>query len=87
MMSVHSSKTLTKTETGTRDWDIAVIGLTIVLFGRMWIWGLWTWEAVECFKWGLMNHSSRSMGDFVAESNLNCADLAQEVSVEKNFSV
>ena len=27
------------------------------------------------------------MEDFVAESDLNCADLAQEVSVEKNFSM
>ena len=29
MVSVHSSKTLTKTEVGTRDWGIAVIGLTM----------------------------------------------------------
>ena len=27
------------------------------------------------------------MEDFVAVSDLNCADLAQEVSVEKNFSM
>jgi hypothetical protein len=27
------------------------------------------------------------MEDFVAESDLNSADLAQEVSVEKNFSI
>ena len=40
---------------------------------------------MECFKWGLMGYSSRNMEDFVAESDLNCADLAQEVSVEKNF--
>ena len=33
--------------------------------------------AVECFKWGLMGHPSRNMEDFVAESDLNCADLAQ----------
>ena len=32
MVSVHSSKTLTKTEVGTRDWGIAVIGLTMLLF-------------------------------------------------------
>ena len=37
MVSVHSSKTLTKTEVGTRDWGIAVIGLTMLLFERMWI--------------------------------------------------
>jgi hypothetical protein len=34
-VSVHSSKTLTKTEVGARDWGIAVIGLTILLFGKM----------------------------------------------------
>ena len=27
------------------------------------------------------------MEDFVAVSDLNCADMAQEVSVEKNFNV
>jgi hypothetical protein len=27
------------------------------------------------------------MEDFVAMSDLNCADLSQEVSVEKNFSM
>ena len=27
------------------------------------------------------------MEDFVAEGNMNCADLAQEVPVEKNFSM
>ena len=38
-----------------------------------------------CFKWGFMACSSRNMEDFVTESDLNCADLAQEVSVE-NFN-
>jgi hypothetical protein len=42
---------------------------------------------VECFKWGLMGHpSSTNMEGFVTESNLNYADLAQEVS-EENFSM
>ena len=67
MVSVHSSKTLTKREVGTRDWGIAVIGLTMFLFERMWILGLWIWKAVECFKWGLMGHPSRNMEDFVIE--------------------
>ena len=39
---------------------------------------------MECFKWGLMGHPSRNMEDFVAGSNLNCVDLAQEISKE-NF--
>ena len=57
----------------------------MLLFERMWILGLCIWKAVECFKWGLMGHPSRNMEDFVAGSNLNCVDLAQEVSKEKNF--
>jgi hypothetical protein len=85
MVSVHSSKTLTKTETGTRDWGIPVIGLTMLLFERIWILGRWIWKAVECFKWGLMGHHSRNMEDFVAGSDLNCVDMVQEISKENNF--
>ena len=86
MVSVCSSKS-SKTDVGIRVWGIAVTGLTMLLFGSMWIWGLWIWESVECFKWGLIGCPSRTMQDFVAESDLNCADLAQEISVEKNFSM
>ena len=50
MVSLHNSKTLTNTEVGTRDWGIAMIGLTMLLFERMWIWGLQIWDAVDCFK-------------------------------------
>ena len=32
-----------------------------------------------------MGHPSRNMEDFVAGSDLNCVDLAQEISKEKNF--
>jgi hypothetical protein len=42
---------------------------------------------VGCFKWGLIGHPCNNMEDFVAESDLNCADLAQLVSVEKNFNM
>jgi hypothetical protein len=86
MVSVHSSKILRqKLVPGTRV--LLLIGLTMLLLGRMWIWGLWIWKVVECFKWGLMGHpSSTNMEGFVTESNLNYADLAQEVS-EENFSM
>jgi hypothetical protein len=70
-----------------QEWGIAVIGLTMLLFERMWIWGLCIWKAMECFKWGLMDHPSRNMEDLVAGSHLNCVDLAQEISKEKNFSI
>jgi hypothetical protein len=85
IVSVHSSKTLNKTEVGTRDWGIAVKGLTMLLFERMWILGLWIWNAVECFKWGLMGHPSRNMEDFDTGSSLNSVDLAQGILKEKYF--
>jgi hypothetical protein len=59
----------------------------MLLFERMWILGFWIWKALECFKWGLIGHPSRNMEDFVAGSNLNCIDLAQEISKEKNFRI
>ena len=65
MVSVHSSKTLTKTEVGTRDWGIAVIGLTMLLFERIGTLGLWIQKTVEFFKWGLIGYPSRYMEDFV----------------------
>lgn len=34
-----------------------------------------------------MSHPSRNMEGFVVVSYFNCADLAQEVSVENNFSM
>ena len=34
-----------------------------------------------------MAHPSKNMEDFVADYDLNCADLTQEVSEEKNFSM
>jgi hypothetical protein len=50
--------------------------------------GFWDFEfGKPCFKWGLLSYPSRNMENFVAENNLNCADVAQEGSVEKNFSM
>ena len=80
MVSVHSSKILTKTEVGTRDWGFALIGLTMLCFKEC-IWGFWIWKVVDCFKWGLMGYPSRNIKDFVTESDLNCAYLAQEMTV------
>jgi hypothetical protein len=59
----------------------------MLLFERMWILGLWIWNTVKCFKCGLMGHPSRNIQEFVAGSNLNCVDLVQEISKEKNFSM
>jgi hypothetical protein len=58
----------------------------MLLFERMGTFGLWIWNSVECFEWGLMGHPSRNMEVFVAGSNLNCVDLAQVIS-KKNFSM
>jgi hypothetical protein len=80
-------ETLTKTKVGTRNWGIALIGLTMFLFGEMWILELWIRKAVEWFKWSLRGHPSRSHEDSGAEGNLNSGGLAQEVSEEKNFHV
>ena len=40
---------------------------------------------MKFFKWGLMSLPSKTMADFVTESDLNYADLTQEVSVQKNL--
>ena len=47
----------------------------MLLFERMWIFELWIWNSVECFKWGLMGHPSRNMEDGGAEGDLNCVGL------------
>jgi hypothetical protein len=38
---------------------------------------------VECFNWGSMGHSSRSMEDNIPESLFKYEDIAQEVSEKK----
>jgi hypothetical protein len=82
--SVYSSN---KTEVGIRDWHITVIGLTMPSFGRMWIWGLCIWKALECFMWGSMGHPGRNMEDVIAVSDLNCGSLVIEISEENNFNM
>ena len=79
MVSLHSNKTLIKTKVGSRDWSIAVIGLTMVLFGVTWALEDWVTRLLECIKCSLMDHTSRSTEDSGAECDvLNCGD--QEVS-------
>ena len=38
---------------------------------------------MECFKWGLMGHPCRNIEDTGVRGDLNCADLAQYVSLER----
>jgi hypothetical protein len=87
MVSLHSNKTLTKTEVGTRAWGIAVIGLTMLLFGGTLPLGLWIRKSVELFKWSLIGHPGMNIEDSAAEGDLNCGGLPQEVSEEKRFSM
>ena len=55
-------------------WSIVVIGLAMFLFGEMWIFGLWIWKGMECFKLDLMGYSSMNIEDTVARGDLNCGD-------------
>ena len=67
---------------------IALVAVTMLLFGKMWILGLWIWKTMECFKWALMGQYSRNMEDSGADVRLNCVGLmCQEVSMEKNFNM
>jgi hypothetical protein len=50
------------------------IGLSFVV--------VWT-KTVEWFKWGIVGHTSRNIKNNGSEDGLNCGDLAQEISVEK----
>ena len=83
IVSVQSSKTLIKTEVGTRAWTIAVVGLPMLWLGGKWI--LKFWKALESFNLGLIGYPSRNMEGFVAEYDLNCIELPYMVSVENNF--
>ena len=46
----------------------------MILFGGMWILGLWIWKAMECFEWDLIGHPRRNMKDIRAEGDLNSGD-------------
>lgn len=77
MVSLHSNETLIKT--GVSIGSRVLVGLTMLLLGRMWIWGLWI---MECFKWGFLMLSNGNMEDRGSEGDLKCGNLAQE---EKRF--
>jgi|UPI0000F50431 hypothetical protein len=80
MVSVSSSKTLTKTEV-----DNPGLGYCCDRPDRaFWknVCGLWIWKF---FNWGLMESPSRTMEYFVAESDLICGNLVLEVSVAQRL--
>ena len=59
----------------------------MLLFGGMWILGLWVRKAVECFEWSIMDHTGRNIKDSHAEDDLNYQGLAQEATEKDNFSM
>ena len=85
MESLHSYRN-PKREVGTSNWGFALIGLAMLFFGGKQTLSLWM-RKVECFKWGLMDHTNRNMKDSGAESILNCGVSIQEVSEERNVSI
>ena len=60
----------------------AVLVIIGFLSRGMWIWGLWIWKDMECFKWDLMGHSSRNMENIGAEGDLNSEDFSYDVLVK-----
>jgi hypothetical protein len=57
------------------------------MFGKMWVWEICIWKAVQCIKRSLTDNPSRNMEDIGIKSDLNCGGLSQEVSEEKNVSM
>ena len=50
----------------------------MVLVGGIWTLGLWVRTAVDCFKHGLMDRSSKSMEGSGAEKDLICGGLGSK---------
>lgn len=47
VMSLLQWKPKLRQKVGTRRWGIVAIGPTMLLFGGMWVWGLWKeWDAL-----------------------------------------
>lgn len=62
IMSLDSNKTSTKTENGTRDWNVPAIALTMFLFGGIWnTLRLGTRKSRGYFKLDLMGLTPKSM--------------------------
>ena len=59
-------------------------GMTMTLVGRMWTLRCWIRRATEYFKGGLIDHTSRYMGNRSAQSNAN--GPVEEISARKNTS-
>lgn len=55
----------------------------------MWTLGLQIKKTIECFKWGLMEHTGRSTEDIGTETegDLNCWCLAQNVSGDNKIGM
>jgi hypothetical protein len=58
----------------------------MLLFRKIWIWGLWIWKAMGCFKWGLMGYPSWNMEDFVAEYDLTMKRACERLLVKPSCS-
>ena len=71
VVSLDAIGNLINTEVGTRNSCIAVIKLTMCLFGEIWNFVLWIRKAVECFKHCLMGHTSRSIEGTGTKTYLN----------------
>lgn len=84
MASLHSTRTATKIEVGTRKQSIALTSLTVLFV--VGIWNTWDFGLGKLlnFKWGLLGHPSRITEDSVPESDGDYDSLAQEVSDRKS---
>jgi hypothetical protein len=84
IVSPYSYRTVTKTKVDTREYSI-VIGLSVLLIGRMKTLGLLVRKAVKYFLWGLMGFTRSSIKDSDAENNVDYDSPAQEISEEKSI--
>lgn len=79
----HSHRIVTKTIVHNRECSISVIGMAMLLFGRIWkAFGLWTRKVTEYLKNKGQNKKKRMLrfiliGDS-AVGYLQCGDTAQE---------